>query len=256
MVVSLAKPKTAASALTDQIAAARQAGEAAMKRVLGQSTKEILKNVTLADLIAPNAKSDAVKGNANEPGGWLHAPANLELFASADRGLTTVGNLDNIPGKQMERAMAWLVPGTHLLILKGAKAKDLSALPVNRWASASGAWINLFTLLADAGLTVETGWRERYDIAYVEEDSPLYPALVMDLSQPVERRAEPVSKKKSGTAQNNGQQTTEVGKQNVETKRTRKRKSDPEPEQNQQNQEPQTEAPARVVAEQTGTESK
>jgi hypothetical protein len=67
---------------------------------------------------------------------------------------------------------------------------------------ASAVFINLISLLGDAGETVETGYRERFEAAYVPKGSPLWPGLVIDLSQPKERRQEPTTKKSNTQSDN------------------------------------------------------
>ncbi|HYG57730.1 MAG TPA: hypothetical protein VD902_06645 [Symbiobacteriaceae bacterium] len=49
-----------------------------------------------------------------------------------------------------------------------------------------------------AGLTIESGYKERFDVAYVPQGSPLWPGLVIDLSQPWDRRVD--AKKKGPNA--------------------------------------------------------
>jgi hypothetical protein len=36
------------------------------------------------ELVDADSNSEVIKGQANRPGGWLHAPAYLELFAAAE----------------------------------------------------------------------------------------------------------------------------------------------------------------------------
>ncbi len=173
---------------------------AAKAEVLSKQTLDALLNVRPENLIAPSTDGEILKGTANRSGGWLHAPANLELFSAADHRLSRIAEPGAVSRKKVERVHCRLVPNTKLLIIKPAAANDLTALPVNRYAKSSGAWINLITLLEEAGLSVETGYRERFDAAYIPSASPLAPGLVIDLGLPLERRAEPVKKSKAKAA--------------------------------------------------------
>jgi hypothetical protein len=171
-----------------------RAAVAAKEEILARSTVDALMNVRPEDLVEADPHSEVIKGPANRSGGWLHAPAHLALFAAADKRLTRVAHLDHIMVKKVERVLPKLIKGTRLLVIKAAQTEDLSAIPVNRYG-ASPAFINLISLLGEAGETVETGYRERFEVAYIPKSSPLYPGLVIDLSQPKERRQAPTIKK-------------------------------------------------------------
>jgi hypothetical protein len=166
----------------------------AKEEILARSTVDALMNVRPEDLVEADPHSEVIKGSANRSGGWLHAPAHLALFAAADKRLTRVANQEGIMVKKVERVLPKLIKGTRLLVIKAAKTEDLSAIPVNRYGG-SPVFINLISLLGEAGETVETGYRERFEAAYVPKGSPLWPGLVIDLSQPKERRQEPTTKK-------------------------------------------------------------
>lgn len=182
----------------------RQAA-AIKEEVLSQDALSALLKVTADDLVGPNPESEVIKGGAHRSGGWLHAPAHLELFAAADRRLTRVANWAGMTVRQVERVHARMVRNTKLVVLQAASPDDLTAIPVNRYDTSS-AWINLIQLLGEAGLVVATGYREKYDVAFVPRGSALWPGLVIDLGQPLERRVEPGSrrKKKDKAAANNG----------------------------------------------------
>jgi len=155
----------------------------AMEETLSKFTVDALMNVKPEDLVSANPEAEVVKGTALKSCGYLHSPAMFELLAVADRRFTKVGNLAGIPGKKMERADARWIKGTKLIVIKAAPGTDLSATPVNRYTGSSSAWINLVSLLAELGLTVETGYREKYDVAFVPKGSPLWPGLVIDLGK-------------------------------------------------------------------------
>ena len=168
--------------------------------VLSRRTLDVLLNLSPADIIRRDPDSEVIKGTAHRPGGWLHAPANLELFAACDTRLTKVAGWADLNIKRVERVIPVLVKSTKLLVIQAAATDDLTAFAVNRYAGSSSIWVNLIDLLSEAGLTVETGYRERFEVAYVPKGSPLWPGLVIDLSQSKERRVESGYKKKRGEA--------------------------------------------------------
>lgn len=189
------------------------AAAAAKEEVLSKTTLEALINARPETLIAPNIDGEQRRGNANRSGGWLHSPAHLELFAVADQRLTRIATEGEVTRKKVERVHCRLIPGTKLVIIKPAAANDLTALPVTRYAKSSSAWINLISLLEGPGLAVETGYRERYDAAYIPEASPLAPGLVIDLSRTLERRTEPAKKSSKSSAQ---KESTKAGAKKAE----------------------------------------
>lgn len=163
--------------------------------VLTKTTADALLNIKPEDMIAPSPDAEVIKGNAYRSGGWLHSPAHLELFAAADKRLLRCAAQMGMPVNRIDRVKAILVRGTKLVVIRPAAEGDLSAIAVSRSPKSSAVMINLVQLLAPAGLTVQMGWRERFEAAYVPKGSPLWPGLVIDLSQPTERRQEPVKKK-------------------------------------------------------------
>lgn len=169
-----------------------------MAEVLHQTTVETLMNVRPEDLVNPNPGAELPKGTARRSSAWVHAPNQIELLTMAQKRLTRLAELKGI--NKVERVHARLVKGTRLVVLQPAAAVDLTAVPVNRWATSSSAWINLYTLLAPEGIMVETGHKERFEVAFVPVGSPLWPGLVIDLTQPRDRR-KTASKKNTSQAQ-------------------------------------------------------
>lgn len=183
----------------------REAAAAAKEEVLSRKVLETLLKVKPEDLISPDAEAEVIKGNANRSGCWVHAPAMMEFFAAADKRLTRVANWSGMHVNQVEKVQAQLIKGTKLIIIKPAPVDDLTAIPINRYANA--AMFNLVTLLAETGLKVQTGYRERFDVAYVPKESPLWPALLIDMGKLKERRMQPVSKKEESGQQSQAKGT-------------------------------------------------
>lgn len=66
-----------------------------------------------------------------------------------------------------------------------ADGNDLDGIPINKYSDQ--VWINQASLLLNAKIRVRAEYRERYNIFLVEE-SPVGPALLLDLSRRLERR--------------------------------------------------------------------
>jgi hypothetical protein len=52
----------------------------------------------------------------------------------------------------------------------------------------SGAWINLITLLGPTKQTVAKGYRDRFTVDFAPENSPVGPALTINLARPMTRK--------------------------------------------------------------------
>jgi len=168
--------------------AAREAMDRAMKEVLNRNPFDVLRNLSPDQIIPANPKAEIIKGTANPAGGWLHSPGHFEGFAATDERLTNVSALAGMPVTQVEKVLAFLIKGTKIVVIKPTYSNDPTGIPVTRTAGASSVWINLITLLAEPRLTVPTGYRVRYEVAYVPEGSPLWPGICLDLDSPKERR--------------------------------------------------------------------
>jgi hypothetical protein len=63
------------------------------------------------ELVDADSNSEVIKGQANRPGGWLHAPAYLELFAAAEeRPTVRVKSAPPLPRK-LKRGFPGRLPG-------------------------------------------------------------------------------------------------------------------------------------------------
>jgi hypothetical protein len=176
-----------------------------MEEILDQTVVDFLNNVTPDQLIGADSTQELQKGTAYPASAWLHGPGHLELLAMADQRLTRVENMKRANEAeatqaqvhQVDKVIAKLVPGTKMLILRSAPAEDKTAVPVKRYKRGSSAWINLFKLLKTAKPTVDSGYRELYEVNYVPKSSPLWPALMINLGDRRDRRLKPKRSKKT-----------------------------------------------------------
>lgn len=199
---------------------AKLAGEKAMEDILSQSVLDALMNLTPDQIREIDTSAESVKGTAKPPSVWVHSPARFEFNAASDKRMTRISGWVGMPVTQVSKVKPRHIEGTKLVVINPASENDHTAVEVTRSSSSSSAWVNLWDLLGPVKLTVETGYRVRYNVAYVPKGSPLWPGLVIDLSQPKERKQEPVAKKNSGT--NTEEQEQQAGAQ-ATTKETKKR---------------------------------
>lgn len=155
---------------------------------LAPSLYDALVNGRPEDLIQANPAAEVLKGTMRYSCGWLHGPAHLELLAAADRRLTRVAELSGMVVRKVERVRACLLRGTKVVVIHPVGDTDRTGEPVRRYDGNSSAWINLFALLGENGLTVESGYKERYEVSYIPKNSPFWPGLAIDLGQVKERR--------------------------------------------------------------------
>lgn len=175
-----------------------EAAAAAKEEVISKSALDALMNTQPEELIAPDAEGEVIKGKARPSGCWARSPALFEFCAAADKRLSLTGKWAGFEAKRIQKVQARLVPGARVVTIKPASVDDLTAIPVHRYGS--GATINLVSLLGQHELKVETGWRERYDVAFIPKGSPHWPGLFIDLNAVKERRKESEPKKAKGGA--------------------------------------------------------
>jgi len=175
------------------------AATAPLSETVSKNMADLLLKAKEADLKGPAHDLEIAKGNAKPPTAWVTAPAKLELSALADRRLSKIASWAGTPVKLVARVHARIVGESKVLLLKPAPDSDRTATPVARYEGNSGAQLNLYDLLASHGLTIATGYRERFDVFYVPQGSALWPGLVIDLGVVKERRAVRGKKKEAET---------------------------------------------------------
>lgn len=135
------------------------------------------------------------------PGGKLHSPATLEFTAATAIALKQVARARGSVDGKVTHVLVGLDDEEPLLYIfpPGPEDPAEDALEIKRYERS--AWVGLREVLAPRKYLVEPGYFKRYDLKIVGEESPVGPALVMDLEHPVEQKPESKGKKKSqGTA--------------------------------------------------------
>jgi len=180
------------------LAEVREAAAAAQEEVLHKRMREALINSQPEDVVGVDSEGEVVKGNAQPSTGWLHSPAMMEFLATAYKRLVRAQNLAGNPANTVAKVHAKLIRGTKYLVIKPAPEEDQTAIPVKRHGSST--FFNLIDLLGPERLAVESGYRQRYVVAWAPQESPHWPALAIDLGDPKEREREPDEEQaKAGT---------------------------------------------------------
>lgn len=152
---------------------------------------------TEGSIIWHNDVTEVLKRNQYASGGWMHSAATLQIFKATEGRMDNLGMRLGQPETQVTRVRACRISGTKIVYIVPAPANDDTALEVSR--NVKGAWINLYKLLIPAKLGVPVGYKERYDIIEVEE-SPVGPALMLDMGNRKERRKVKTAAKRKSAA--------------------------------------------------------
>lgn len=165
------------------------------------------------DLIMNDFDADYLLARQYPSGCWLHSPANMEVLSAGVSGLQKNGTKRGIEGKVTKVRAAKVKHKKHVYIWATAD-DDPDGIPVNYYRHA--AWINLITLLGPLKLTEKTGYKTRYSLEPTGDESPVGPALVLNLSRKLERRREEKksSKKSKPKADQKAPEETEAPEQN------------------------------------------
>lgn len=147
-------------------------------------------------LIWNSNDTEIIKGNQYPSGGWVHGPAYLEMFRAGYDRLNKVAEERNLPEPRVSKVRLCRVAGHKVIYFVPTTSDDVEGIQVTRYKSS--AWINLISLLGPANLTVRTGHSERFALEFAGADSPVGPALVMDMGRKLGSRR-PRAKKRART---------------------------------------------------------
>jgi hypothetical protein len=143
-----------------------------------------------------------VKPNQYGSGGWLIAPALLEIFRATEPALLEVAEKRQQSVTQVDWVRCARLENEKRIYIYPSDAKDPDAIEVKRYGGKTS--INLISFMAPEGLCVEQGYKERYFLGAAGPDSPAGPALVFDMEKPVERK--PVAPSKRSGARRKAKQ--------------------------------------------------
>jgi hypothetical protein len=124
--------------------------------------------------------------NALPPSAWIESPARVTLPIEAIKTLRQVGKLANLNYKKISYVKLMLLPGPGLLLVTPTKETDPKAVPARRIGKGPLSF-NANLVLQPAQMTIEQGYCERFKVG-LTKDSPIGPALVIDLNHSVQTR--------------------------------------------------------------------
>lgn len=151
---------------------------------------------------------EILKGNQHPPGGWLHGPAQLQMFRAGYNRLVRVGEMLGEPVRNVRFVRIARMKGTKKVYIWPAEPDTPDAIPIT--GTGYQTWINLLSLLGNEN-SLPTRRRERYALKYTEA-GPEGVALVMDLGEPLEVRiANPPKKRTKKASSSTTQKSTTAG---------------------------------------------
>lgn len=156
-------------------------------------TKQIPATGDNERVILNSLEAEYLKGTQKGHYCWNHTPAQIELLSAADQWLTKVSEQRGMPVTEVTLVRVALVPAKKMLYIYPADENDPEGIQVNRWDSS--AWINAITVLGPAKLTAKRGRRNLHAVMMAGEESPVGPALQINLARVIQSKTEPVKSK-------------------------------------------------------------
>lgn len=141
------------------------------------------------------------KRNQKAAGGWLRSPGKLLPFVEGRQAMVEVANPAHLVDGEVKRVGVGGYEGDPRIYLWSTHELDVDGIEVKK--NGSKVWINLADFLASLGLRPELGIEERFDFLPADADSPVQPALMINLDKPLERKhfdTKGKSKKRSSKA--------------------------------------------------------
>lgn len=117
---------------------------------------------------------------------WIYSPARVEFLAEASDALHSVGQLLGLPTEAVTRLEVILQRSTKRLYFRPAGEKADDYFDVTQTSNDYFS-VNIRSLLQPPGLEIKTGHQSRFRVS-LEVDSPVGPALVVDLKKVEEHR--------------------------------------------------------------------
>ena len=158
----------------------------------GQEALEQIKNARSLEIIYNSNDVRLPHHAAHQCSIWIHGPGQAEILSEARDALLTVTELQGDPATEISHLRAARVKGQKVMYLIPVRDDDPHAILVGRGGD---TWtVNLTTFLTVARWRVPSGFKIRY-AAKLESESPVGPALRVDLSKALERTVDPSSSK-------------------------------------------------------------
>ncbi len=123
---------------------------------------------------------------------WLQDPAILQFSALADNRMGRVNELRGGLRVRPDKVRTALVLPDRLLFVYPAANEDKRGLKVGR--SKGAARVNVRSVLQPHNLLAEPGYKMRFAVEYAGDESPVGPAMVIDLTQVIEKARLPEKK--------------------------------------------------------------
>jgi hypothetical protein len=161
-----------------------------------QATHDLLINARPDQLIRPDLTAEILKGNVIPASVWTFGPGSQLFSVQFDERLTAIAKYLKVKlvNQQVPKLAAYFLEGTEVLVMRPAPRTDDSAFLIRRPKS-GGVKVNLSDMLIAQGVAVESNYKELRRVIMVPDESPLWPALIVNYAlRPDERKFVPRSK--------------------------------------------------------------
>lgn len=137
---------------------------------------------------------------------WVHAPFTVDLKAAAVKRLVKVSTLRGGMNMVPEKVHVVLDTETNHLYIYPTAKDDHGGIDLK--PNSSSRTFNIREMMYEYNLLIEPGHKVRYAVEYAGADSPVGPALVIDLSLELEKARLPEKKRKSKSKKQNNTNTS------------------------------------------------
>lgn len=131
-------------------------------------------------------------------GGWLHAPATWYPFKAGYQSLVQIARPEHLVDQKLQRIQAGCYEGDTRVYLWPTLPTDMDGIEVK--ISKKFIYMNLSNVLGDLGQLLPPNIKRRFDLLPADNDSPVQPALMIQLDKALDEKTLPKKKKKGQTA--------------------------------------------------------
>lgn len=144
------------------------------------------------DFVVGSKWNQVRQTNAYDGMCWIYSPARVEFLAEASDALVAVGQMLGLETEEITRLEVLLQRSTKRLFFRPAGEKAEAYFDVSETSNDYFS-VNIRSLLQPRGLEIKSGYQSRFRVT-LETDSPIGPALVIDLTKIEEHRRTASSK--------------------------------------------------------------
>lgn len=134
--------------------------------------------------------------NQKTAGGWLYSPGSWNPFIDGHRLLLSIAKPEHLVDGVLKRVQVGGFVGEKRIYLWPTLPTDVDGLEVRQYGSRFE--VNMADFLVKIKQRPEVGVAQRFDLVEADQESPVQPALMINLDKPLARKYfETTSKKKT-----------------------------------------------------------